>query len=167
MSKELNLQNWAMANIPKKEMYYEKAFWDNIIFWRDTILPLFYNNQEEDYEKYYDFVNEHHSVIGEHTSKSITNPVIFMNYKGCKMVFRENFYGYEMAIINDKDLILIQDGLFLSRDDSFYYQGFPDYYKIKSRYEDNKKYFILSITNDYKFYTFMFLLKNEIDRVNL
>jgi hypothetical protein len=166
--RDFNLQKWLMENQPEDKMLWNKSFWNEYVFWRDEVIPLFYSSRNYDYNNYDQYgidTNKHHEVVGEHWSKSIKNPVLKLDYKGCTMVFRYNFYDYEIAIINSKDIILPMAGLFRSKEASFYYQGFSEEYQLKTRYEDNKKEFMVSIGGRYYFFTFMFLLKNELDKI--
>lgn len=175
---DTNLQIWAMEHRPKEEMIWKQAFWDNLILWREKIIPMFHPRKndfetwshdhklwKEDQKRYYNHLNENHFVIGEHWSKSIRCPVVKILYKGCEIVFRENFYGYEIAIISpvDLDFTRYDDSLFLMKKGSYYYQGIPEEYQLETTYNEDHKQFITCVDNNYQFYTFMFLLKNEID----
>lgn len=159
------LQEWAIVHEPKDEMLWKKSYWDTIIFWRDRIIPnLFWDKKySNDFDKFVQEINNNTEIVGEHWSKSIINPVLKISYKDCIIIFRYNFYDYEIAVINNKPINIIQKGLFTSKNESFYYQGIPEEYQLKDRYEDNKKQFMVNVRDHYDFYTFMFLLKNAID----
>lgn len=169
---ETNLHNWLMDHQPSEEMTYEKPFWYTYCFLRDYILNIFYPETEYRlHEVWVQTVNENHSIIGTHCSKSIIHPVIRLDYKGCTIVFRYNFHDYEIAVISPKDIYfhdekkLLHD-IFHSKKDSFFYQGFPDEYRIDGRYEDNKKEFMAKVYKSYEFYYFMYALKLAIDAEN-
>lgn len=159
---DTKFQYWLENHSPKDEMLYKKNFWDTYVFWRDHIIPLFLdytkNMSWEDKRKSMDSYTE---IVGEHTSKSIVHPVLKIEYCGVKIIFRYNFYDYEIAVIG-KIPVDIPPGLLTN--DYFFYQGFPDEYIIKTPYStDNNRVFIAGVNNHYQFYTFMFLLKSQID----
>lgn len=83
-------------------------------------------------------------------------------YRGNTIVFRYNFYDYEIYVNSRYPVTIPQ--IFSSANDYFYYQGFPNEYKTNQRYEKNKKEFIAKIDNDYDFYAFMCMLKNNFDQ---
>lgn len=95
-------------------------------------------------------------------SKSIINPVVKITYKDVEIVFRYNFYDYEVAVLSPKAIELPMEKLFVSKETDFFYQGFPKEYQVKERYEDNNRRFVAKIYDDYRFYTFMFLLQRAI-----
>ena len=107
-------------------------------------------------------ININSDGVGEYVSKSIVNPVMRILYRGTIIVFRYNFYDYEVAVISDNPIRMPMKNLFASMEESFYYQGFPKEYQVKERYEKNKRQFIAKINNHYNFYTFMFLLQIQI-----
>ena len=158
-------QQWLMSHRPDNELLWKDAFWDTYIFWRDNILPMFtdeYYKASVNYEQLNKEVDNNSDIIGEHRSKSIVNPVVRIVYKGVTIVFRYNFYNYEIAVISNKPIKLPQKRLFYSAGTSFFYEGFPEKYKIKEFYEDDKSRFIANIETHYNFYTFMFLLHRQI-----
>lgn len=162
---DTKFQQWLMDHKPREEMLWKSDFWNTYVFWRDRILPMF---TDEFYKKNYDYkkvdkeIDANSDVVGEHWSKSILNPVMRIVYKGVTIVFRYNFYDYEIAVISDKPIKLSMNHLFTSGGTSFFYQGFPDEYKVRECYEDNKCMFIASVNDHYSFYTFMYLLQRQI-----
>lgn len=166
------LQNWALANVPSDNMIYKNTWWEHIVFIRDKILPMmFYDDacknlgkKSNDWEKIEKYMSEHYSIVGTHTSKSVKLPVLLLNYKGATIVFRYNFYDYEVTVIYDKDISLPK-ALFNSYRQEFFYQGFPEKYKIHKNYKDSHKEFSVCIGNSYEFYTLMFLLRDNLDRL--
>lgn len=162
---ELNFQNWLMDNKPPENMLYNSSFWETYTFWRDYILVMFtdeFYKRNRNFDKLYKEVNTNSEIIGTHISKSIINPVVKIVYHGVTIVFRYNFYDYEIAVISEKKIYLPMVKLFQSQKESFYYQGFPLEFQIKERYENNKCKFIAGLDNHYKFYTFMYLLQRQI-----
>ena len=145
--------------------FLKNAFWSTYEFWRDYILPMFtdeFYKTRWDYETVNKEIDNNSDVIGTHVSKSVVNPVVKIVYKGTIIVFRYNFYDYEIAVISDKPIKLPMKNLFASKEKNFFYQGFPKEYQVEDRYEDNKCRFVANIWNHYNFYTFMFLLQRQI-----
>lgn len=163
------LQAWALENEPSDNMIYKNGYWNNIVFIRDTILGLLYNEEASkkfptSWASILEYANKQYDIIGKHMSKSIYLPVLKLTYKGIEIVFRYNFYNYEVTVISDKDIEL-PAGLFESNDDStFYYEGFPVEYMLNTPYTESKQKFTVRIWDSYKFYTFIFLLKAEVDK---
>ena len=164
------LQHWALTHQPSDDMVYKEGWWNHIIFLRDTIIgDLFYwptvRDLDLDFDPQQAKISENYDIVGTHYSKSIELPVILMRYKGAEIVFRYNFYDYEITVISDKK-INMPDNLFDKDNSTFYYQGFPNKYKINTTYSQSKTSFSVRISYPtiYNFYTFMFLLKNELDK---
>lgn len=158
-------QKWLIDHKPSDNMVYKDAFWHTYCFLRDRILPMFtdqFYSEEYDYDALEKEIDENTDVVGEHRSKSIIHPVVRIVYKGVEIVFRYNFYNYEIAVISPKAIKLPMKRLFSSKKTSFFYQGFPEEYKIEEKYEDNNCKFIANVGDNYSFYTFMFLLRREI-----
>lgn len=169
-AKNEKLQHWLMTHQPSDNMLYKEAWWEYLVFIRDKIIAdMFYwpmvCDLNVDFEEQKRLMSENYDIVGTHRSKSIEHPVILMRYKGVEIVFRYNFYDYEVTVISDKDIEL-PDGLFDKDEKYFYYQGFPEKYQIKTPYSKSKKQFSVNISTpcSYNFYTFMFLLKNELDK---
>jgi hypothetical protein len=166
------LQHWLMTHQPSDNMLYKEAWWKYLTFIRsDIIEDMFYwpmvCNLRGDFEKQKRLMSENYEIVGTHWSKSIEHPVILMRYKGAEIVFRYNFYDYEITVISDKELEF-PDALFDKKKKTFYYQGFPEKYQIKTSYAESKKRFSVELSPQcqYKFYTFMFLLKAQLDEKN-
>lgn len=162
---ELNFQKWLMNNRPSEEMIYERAFFDTYVFWREKILEMFtdeFYKKNRNYNRVYKEINKNVEVVGTHMSKSIVHPVLRIVYHGVTIVVRYNFYDYEIAVISDKPIYIPMEKLFYSKTGNFFYQGFPEEYIIKDKYEDNKCKFIAGLDNHYQFYTFMYLLQRQI-----
>lgn len=162
---QTKFQQWLTDHQPDDDLLWKRSFWNTYTFWRNKILPMF---TDEFYKKdwNYEILNkemDHNSdVVGKHVSKCIASPVVKIAYKGTIIVFRYNFYEYEIAVISNKPINIPMKKLFTSRREAFFYQGFPEKYKIKERYEENKCQFIAKVYDHYNFYTFMFLLQRQI-----
>lgn len=168
---QTNFQKWLLENVPSSKMLYGTQFSNYMVFWRDRILDKFYHTYDEDYKNEEILLKEHNEnveIIGTHWSKSILHPVVRIKYKGVEIVFRYNFYDYDIAVVGDIPLDLPMDGLFGSLSFKNYFncgcEGFPKEYKLDSYYENNKCKFMAILYDHYQFYTFMFLLKLEIDK---
>lgn len=163
---DTKFQRWLMNHKPDDNMLWKDAFWHTYCFWRDEILPMFTDPLSNKIcncsELLKGEIDRNTDVIGEHRSKSIVNPVVRITYRGVEIVFRYNFYDYEVAAISSKPIELPMEKLFFSKEANFFYQGFPKEYQIEDRYEDNNCTFIVKIGNHYRFYTFMFLLWKSI-----
>lgn len=162
---DTKFQQWLLDHQPNDNMCWKDSFWHTYCFWRDRILPMF---TDEFYSKGFNWdalvkeIDKNTDIVGEHMSKSIINPVMRIIYKDVEIVFRYNFYDYEVAVISPKPIKLPMEKLFSSKETDFFYQGFPKEYQIKDRYEDNNCKFIAKIGDHYRFFTFMFLLQREI-----
>lgn len=163
----IKLIEWVRDNTPSEKMLNRESFLKTYDFISNDVLQLFENKFIREWDKRINYVNSYHDIIGTHWSKSIKHPVLKITYKGTEIVFRYNFYDYEIAVISDNELNIPMNDLFESKNESFYYQGFPEEYKLTERYEDNKKKFMAYIRDKYKFYTFMYILKQEIDNNRL
>lgn len=163
---ETKLQEWLMENKPSDKMLYKNRFWDTYIFLREEIIPIFSNNKHSNksYDELIKHINSYTDIVGTHMSKSIIHPVIRIIYKGVHIVFRYNFCDYEIAVLGIYNVNIPRDLFYSSPKDFFYYQGFPEEYKVTERYTNNHHIFIAGVGNKYKFYTFMYLLKHEIDK---
>lgn len=162
---DTKFQKWLLDHQPNDNMRWKDDFWHTYCFWRDSVLPMF---TDEFYSKRFNWdtlakeIDKNTDVIGEHMSKSIINPVVKITYKGVEIVFRYNFYDYEVAVISPNPIELPMEKLFYSKEADFFYQGFPEEYQIKDRYEDNNCRFVAKIRDHYRFYTFMYLLRRSI-----
>lgn len=164
---DIKFQKWLLDHQPDDNMRWKDDFWFTYCFWRDRILPMFtdkFFGKYAGYETTIKEIDKNTEIVGEHWSKSIINPVVKITFKGVEIVFRYNFYDYEIAIISQKPIELPKKKLFRSKEESFFYQGFPDEYQVKERYEDNNRKFIAKIYDHYGFYTFMFLLRAAISK---
>lgn len=167
-----NFQNWLLDHDPSDDMKYKQAWWDVYVFIRDKIIPMFDLVDKETYHKLHgedyfkkktESINSFVEVIGTHWSKSILHPVIKLTYKGVTFVIRYNFYDYEIAVIGDIPITL-PSRLFYSKDEQFFYQGFPEEYQLKERYFDGAEKFMASVIYKHEFFTFMFLMRDIIDK---
>ena len=167
MDEYTKLRVWCINHKPKDSMIWKGAWWDAYSLLDYNILPMFSKswNENHDLDSYYKEINAMIDIVGEHWSKSIIHPVMRIIYRGVTIVFRYNFYDYNVTVISPFSLSLPVSTLFQSEKATFFHEGFPDKYVIDERYETNQSKFMAFIRNHYDFYTFMFLLKQEVDSV--
>lgn len=146
------LQAWANAHTPSDEMLWKSSYWDQIIFVRDQIASMLARS----YEEYKDLVD----VSGEHTSKSITCPVYFIDLKdyGVRIWMRYNYYDWNVSVESERHITCDFLDTFSDNDYSYCFcQGMED--KKFSTYKDNDKKFTVCIGDKYNVYTFLKCLK--------
>ena len=163
------LTKWAVENEPSDEMIYKKGYWDQIIFLRGEIIPMFYNTSKYKYDQldeYYKELTNYCEISGVHRSKSIILPVLTIEYKGCLITMRNNFYNWNISVIRrNKKSINLPDGMFPKDDiSSCYFEGFPEQYIINNTYNQNNNTFSCCIGDNYMFFTFMWLLRQELNK---
>jgi len=172
----IKLYDWRSANPPGEHMLWRNDFIDYTSFWGNDMLPLFDDisgpvppADMDGLNSFYDSrainVNNIHEIIGTHISKSIVNPVVLITYKGYKIAFRYNFFGYEVYVEGDHWLTIPQKDIFKSMDARFFYQGFPEEYTTDLRYEHGRRKFMVAIADHHRFFAFMVTLRNEVDRL--
>ena len=156
MSGDSRLQKWANAHAPDEKMLWKSAYWDQIIFIRDSISGLL----SRTYKEYKDLVD----VTNTHRSKSIECPVYFIDLKreNVKIWMRYNYYDWNISIESEKPINCDFIGTF--NDESGYgycfCQGMED--KKFGMYKDNNRKFTVCIGSDYDLYTFFRVLRNHL-----
>lgn len=171
MELEPKLQQWLIAHNPGDEWAYKNAWWHQYVFIRDNIVPMFdteypkykYLHGEKYFEAKKKSFDSFCQIVGTHMSKSLVHPVIKITYKKVTIVFRYNFYDYEVAVIGDVPIELPRN-LIYSDGSSFFYQGFPEEYQIEARYFNRASTFIAGLRSEYGFYAFMLIVKDQIDK---
>ena len=93
-----NLQDWANENKPSKEMIWEGAFWDQIIFVRDTLCRLLMECERADGDTLFSTYKDLSKVISTHTSKSIVCPVYQISWHGFVFVMRYNCFDWKVSV---------------------------------------------------------------------
>lgn len=162
---ELKFREWLIEHSPDEKMIWEPEYWKAYVFWYNKILPMYtdeFHRKNKDFDNIIREINCNTEIIGTHISKSIINPVARIIYHGFAIVFRYNYYDYEIAVIGRKPVNIPMKNLFSSKSERFMYQGFPDEYIVSERYEDSKCRFVAKVRDHYDFYTFMYLLQKEI-----
>lgn len=147
-----DLHEWLMENKPLENMVWKTSFWNQAIFVRDRLPWIFFND-------YKTIEKNTWRVIGTHTSKSIILPVYYLKLETIKIIMRNNFYNWKVSIESDYELIIDPVGLFnpIEKIHLVYCEGFKDSWVFDS-YNMDKKRFTIEINDDYRLYTFLFLL---------
>jgi len=94
-----NLQEWANENKPSKEMIWEGAFWDQIIFVRDTLCRLLMECERADGDTLFNTYENLPKVISTHTSKSIVCPVYYISWHDFIFVMRYNYFVWNVSVM--------------------------------------------------------------------
>lgn len=156
----IDATTWIRVNEPDEKLIYKDGQCKQVCMVRDNIMyGIFYEGKYErqKYDKFQPL------VIGTHFSKSVLLPVMMMNLGeyGVKIILRNNFYDWNMSVVSDKELNF--DFMDTFSDEGTYCccQGFPEKY-IFGKYEENKKNFTVCVNDDYRLYTFMWLLKRYL-----
>jgi len=106
-------------------------------------------------------------VISTYVSKSIKFPVYQIDLKesGIEIILRNNTYDWKVSIKSEKPLDFDYMGLLDPTDVIYpiYCECFPVGKKYGS-YEQNHSRFTFEMWDDYKLYTFFFLLKNYLNQ---
>lgn len=170
----IDVTTWIRVNKPDEKLIYKEGCGRQVCFIRDTIYRrLFFEIEfpsakdnpysDESSKAYEDFQP---FVISTHCSKSVILPVMEIDLKsvGVKLVFRNNFYNWNVTVESEKDIECDFKETFT--DESYHYcfcEGFPGG-RRHGMYKDNHKKFTCCIYNDYELFTFMWLLREYLYR---
>lgn len=162
----VDVTTWIRVNDPDEKLIYKDGLGKQVCMVRDTIMrDIFYRSIFGKYEsKIYE--NFQPMVISTHMSKSVLLPVMLMNIEkyNIKIILRYNFYNWKLSVISKEDINCDFKGLFREDDkpiNSIYCEGFPEEL-VFGRYCDNKRQFTIEIYDEYKLYTFMYLLNDYL-----
>lgn len=157
----IDLLSWSRANIPDDDMIYKNGYWKQILLIRDDINAIFYTSSEE-------YNNNPVMVINTHRSKSIKLPVYEINIKkyDLKLILRYNFYNWKISVISKRKINMYFMDLFNIKENinKVYCEGFKDGQVFPS-YNSSKDKFTLEIRDDYRLYTFMYILNNYFKKI--
>ena len=149
---------WIRVNKPSKNLLYAEKACNQISFIREKICPLFYDSLNESEQN-------PPLVISTHSSKSILLPVyqITVPKYGLEIILRNNFYDWKISIDSKLELNFDTMGLFDTTNQipRLFCEGFPED-KVFDWYLSSHKQFTIEIHDDYRLYTFMYILKNYI-----
>lgn len=150
-----NIQDWFMENEPSENMIYRKSYSNQWLFVRDTLPQVLFPNLQHEKQR------ERLTVISTHMSKSIVLPVYEINIpeQGIILTMRNNFHDWKVSIESLHPIPNRFDGLFNVKEtfSSVLCEGFPSN-KVFSSYEENQKMFTIEIHDDYRLFTFLWLL---------
>lgn len=155
----MELQEWANSHEPNENLIYKNGYWEQIIFVRDTISPLFVNSYKE-YEQ------SKKEVVSTHTSKSVLLPVYKITFPiGLTLIMRYNFYDWKVSVDSPKEIDVDFHNLFNPNEkiQSCYFEGATDEI-IYDSYSNNKKKFTVELNSGfYNIYTFMWLCSKALN----
>ena len=166
----INATTWLMANEPDERLIYKDGCKNQVRFIRDTIYrELFFDEEYGEVERYSDeydeaFDNFVPMVVATHCSKSVILPVMELELKsvGVKILLRDNFYGWNVTVESEKDIECdFMDIVTDNHHEYCYCEGFP-IGRQHGKYKDNHKAFTVYVQNNYKLFTFMWILRNYL-----
>ena len=154
----VDLLTWCRENEPSDNMVYKQEYWKQIMFIRDTLNTIFYNNREE-------YKANPVMVINTHTVKSIEMPVyeIILKDYDVKFILRNNFYDWKISVISKNDIEVDFMGIVDENEviNSVLCEGFKAN-QVFGCYKDNKKEFTFKVRSRYELYTIMYIIKNNL-----
>ena len=155
----MRLHHWAIDNKPADNMCYEKGFWAQIMFMRDTLSRVIAGKGKTSEE-----VESACTVIGTHTSKSIKLPVYRLENKekGLVIILRDNFHNWKMSVISEipivRDFQIFYDTPPIEPDYTgdelhpVYFEGFPEDLIFGYQKESDGRKWSAEISNNYDLY---------------
>ncbi len=151
MRDKTELSIWIKGHFPQEDMLWRDSWHDRVCFMRDRLISEF---------------NDGYSIVGEHYSKSILNPVIKTLYRGVEIIWQYNFYFWQIMVKSPVSLKLKDLELFNAQGSYFYYQGIPDEYHFqKYNIKNNNKKFAICVDDDLlDVWAFALELKRAIKR---
>jgi len=147
-----HLQAWFNENHPKKEMIWKEGYSRQIMFVRDNFMKFFHKTLVK------------MEVISTHTSKSIKLPVYRVEIEGIEFIMRDNFHDWKVSV-DSKTKLKLPLELFSYPDkqiEKHYCEGFNNEW-IYEPYCANEKKFTVEIYNDQMLFTFLFLIKIQLE----
>jgi len=143
----VSLQEWINSNAPKEEMYYCRAWSNQVCFVRDDIPKFLINNY--DYS-IYATIRDNITVISTHTSKSVKLPVYRIKAFGSTYIIRGNFHNWMISVesgneeikVDFKKLGVIHSDV--GKINSIYCEGFKEEWVYDS-WDNNKWKFTIEL----------------------
>lgn len=157
----IDLLTWSRMNEPGDEMLWKQGYWEQIMFVRDRLPEIWY----EDGKDSLDSIRYNINVISTHRSKSILLPVYEVKIPKYNLVFviRYNFYDWKISVESNIALDIDFMGLFDRSENinNIYCEGFPKN-RVYTSYDDDMwhKNFTVEIINQYQVYMFVALIVN-------
>lgn len=150
-----NIQDWFMENKPSEDMIYYEYFFNQLRFVRDKLPQVLFPNLHHEKQR------KRLTVISTHMSKSIVLPVyeIKIPEQGIILTMRNNFYDWKVSVESLYPIPNRFDGLFNVKEtfSSVLCEGFPPN-KVFGSFQDNQMEFTIEIRDDYRLFTFLWLL---------
>jgi hypothetical protein len=162
----LLLQEWATENEPSTNMKFYSGYWGQIMFVRDRIPGLFWDDCLS-----FDEMCERLTVISDHTSKSIKLPVYQLELQdviGLTLTLRDNFHGWVVSVKSAQPIICDFFDTIDPKDNigAIYCEGFPEEVVYKS-FDENNSQFTVRCHDDYTLYTFLYILRSHFKNEGL
>jgi len=155
----MQLQKWADAHEPAKDLIYASGYWNQIVFVRDTIAGLLAKTPEE-----YRTIVANMTVISEHTSKSVRLPVFSVKLAdGTAFTMRYNFHNWKVSVNSPRDVEVDFMGLFdpNERIHEVYCEGFPRGL-VYGPHAENKRQFTIELApGNYHLFTFFWIFSRQ------
>ncbi len=158
----MKLKEWAITNQPDKDLIYGEAYWEQIMFIRDSIGNIFAFSYKE-YEEFRDTI----LVIGEHMSKSVKLPVYQFTWKDVIVTLRNNFYDWKVSVEAIFPLEIPSIRLFKDYvQNPLHCEGFPKEF-VYGAYSLNHSKFTIELNHKAcVLYTFLYLLMLSVTKEN-
>lgn len=155
----IDATTWVRLNMCSEEMYYKKAFSNQICFIRDDIGNMFFEDSSMDeYGKFSELRQRSIKVDSTHYSKSIEMPVyrIYADGKDDLVItISDNFHGYQVSVESKNfDIDISFTKLFDAESVPRFMYGFNDN-RIFESYNKSKRNFSFGIGNHYHLYMIM------------
>ncbi len=164
------LVEWMGVNQPDKKLIYKDGQPKQIDFVMNVLPEVFARS----YREFDGMRMKDVRVCGEHHSKSVPLPVFWINWGNIRLIMRNNFYDWKVTVFTVhnipglKDIDwrdIVYEGI-TEPVKHVYCEGFKkeDVHPPLSEYGDNyTEAFTVAISNDYKLYTFLWILRNLVE----
>lgn len=91
------IEEWLTANVPDENLIYKNGVRNQTNFALE-IARMLMHCARGDSRWCFNMANQMPKVISTHYSKSVTLPVIYMEWEGIKFYWRNNFHDVKMSI---------------------------------------------------------------------
>jgi hypothetical protein len=145
---EISLDRWADHHQPDESLYFSDGFWNQVQF-ALRHLPAALGCQREQV-----------SVISSHFSKSVELPVYRIRAHGMALTLRNNFHDWKVSVDSDAEVVGDFSGLFDSKRKVLpvYCEGFAET-DVHGPFSDDRRRFTVEIADNFRLYTFLYLLR--------
>lgn len=154
----VDITKWIRVNEPSSTLLYRDGLGKQVVFVRDVLTDIFFDSYEE-------YKANPVKAISHHFSKSVKLPVFELDVSklGLKIILRYNFYDWKVSIISQTPIDFEFEGLFDPNEEARFCEGFPKEY-ILGPYSANNMTFTAEISNQYRLYTFLYLINRQLHR---